>query len=68
MNNSVINFDVATRSNVGTSVLKGIRPKYDTEGDRMFIFNDKILRLNLLSNTYTYLSIYQANLPFVSTS
>ena len=54
--------------NVTGLVLKAVRPKYDTDGDRMFIFDSKIYKFNLFSNAYATFSLYQTGIPFTNTS
>jgi len=46
--------------------VKSIRPRYDQDGERAFILNSSIVKLRLVSNSYTFISTLQTNLSFIS--
>jgi hypothetical protein len=44
---------------VGTSILRDIRPRTPDFGERMIIFNDKIIKVNFTNGIYTNCTIAQ---------
>lgn len=51
------------QANAGNSTLKSTYPFLLTDGERVFVFNDKSFRVNLSSNTYTYINTPHSNFP-----
>jgi hypothetical protein len=66
MTEMIVGLDMSALSNTANCILKGIRPRYDQDGDRVFIYQNKTVRLTLTSfiNQWQLVREVQTGLPF----
>ena len=68
LSQTAVSFSSAASTALNGLFLKAVRPRYDQDGDRVFVGHSRLVRLGLASNLYSSGSVVQSGLPFAGSA